>query len=112
MRPIVVSKEKWVPDFVRTDPMLNDVYEEYLVCGEVPQEREAANLLRFFCTFAVGCNGFGLPELGKVFSRRADMYAYLLQKIGYKFGRSFVGRKSNGFYEFVGRATYGVGKGC
>jgi len=96
-------------NFMETDYMMKDLYHEYITDGKFPSEEEVKDWLRFFCTFAIGCSKVGLVELGKTFSMRADCYVVLLQRIGYKYGRSFCKGKLPGLHELIAKALYDVG---
>jgi hypothetical protein len=63
------------------DPILVFLAEEYLN-KEVPKEEELTEVLTFFNIFALGCNVMGNMELANIYSRRANLFASVLYKLG------------------------------
>ena len=88
-------------DFLKSDPMMNDFYEAYVVRKEVPDRQEVYINLRFFAAMTIASKRLEISDVGDIMGRRLDQYVLLLRMLGYRVGASFSHRQDFGIQRIL-----------
>lgn len=87
--------------FVKIDQMMVACYEEYIVKELTPEKTEILTAGRFFAVMAIGCRRLGLHDEAEIWNMRLNTLYWMMCKMGFKFGRTYVGRQSPGITYFL-----------
>ena len=97
-----------ITEFCLNDEMMKEFYNDYIVEKLIPTKQEALINLRFFAVMSIQCSEVELDSLGKIFSKRLYAYFFLIQKIGYRYGKKLSKSSEPGLFELLRRAFYKV----